>query len=412
MNYSSFLSWFKSKKFLNRVFILILIIKPLLDTFYDLTLFGNITFLKVIGILIFLICFYTILARKKVVYHSSLGLIFTWAALYTINLILVLLFNLNMNVLSEVFKMGMTVYILYYFFREVRSEQDVLGYLFAYLLSLIFLIGGFAYSDIFIQEVEITRGAERIITVYGDIGSIGIQYNLGFIVLIFLASANSLLKVNSILPRIIPVYIIVGFYILLKIHHSASYIIFFILLGYYAFVSARQNALRTLLFGFLISIPVSIYYYDQIFENVNNLINNDIQVVQGEKDAEAAFHGRGGRWVKHWGYFTSGSFLNYFIGLVGIEHPELVGHGPHNDYLRMTFSSGLIGSLSFIFFNLGIALRVTFSKMALGVKFGILAIIGFWFLQSVSLTPSSYHAFNFVYGPLIILSLKWKTIQK
>jgi hypothetical protein len=387
-------------------------VKPFLDTFHDLSLFGGITLLKLVGVLIFFICLNSILLRKRKIHGPGLGLIFTWGLIYTINLVLVLLFNLNLETLSMVFKMGMTVYLLYYFFREIQSEQDVLGYLYAFLTSLIFMIGAFVYSDIFIGESQMTRGAERIVTVYGDIGSIGIQYNLGFIVLIFLASVNGILKRDSILSKLIPLYIIAGFYILIKIHHSASYIIFFSLLGYYVVVSLRQSLGRTILIGLAVSIPVSIYYYDQVFENVNNLINTDLQVVQGEKEAEAAFHGRGERWARHWGYFTSGSFLNYFIGLVGIEHPELVGHGPHNDYLRLTFSSGFVGSLSFLLFNLGVALRVFFSKMPMGIKFGILAIIGFWLLQAVSLTPSSYHAFNFVYGPLIILSLKWKTSQK
>lgn len=411
MNFKLFLKWFRSKTLLNKFFLIILIVKPFLDTFHDLSLFGGITLLKLIGILIFFICLYSILFRERQIYGSGLGLILVWGVIYTINLTLVLLFNLNLETLSMVFKMGMTVYLLHYFFREIKSEQDVLGYLYAYLLSLVFLIGGFAYSDIIIGQSEVTRGAERIITVYGDIGSIGIQYNLGFIVLIFLASVNRILKKASVLPRLIPFYILAGFYILIKIHHSASYIIFFILLAYYAVVSMRQNLGRTILLGLAVSIPISIYYYDQVFENVNNLINTDLQVVKGEKEAEAAFHGRGARWARHWGYFTSGSFLNYFVGLVGIEHPELVGHGPHNDYLRMTFSSGFIGSIAYLLFNLGVGLRVSFSTMALGVKFGILAIIGFWLLQAVSLTPSSYHAFNFVYGPLIILSMKWKTIQ-
>lgn len=380
-----------------------------MDIFYDLSIVGGITLLKVVGVLISLICFYVILFKKRVAGSgSSLTLLFVWAALYITNLLLVSLFHFSFEGLSQTLKMGMTVYILFFYFRETKSEEDVVGFLYTYLLSLVFLIGGFLYSDIFIQEVQITRGAERIITVYGDIGSIGIQYNLGFITLIFLNFVNRSLKTKSILNKLLPIYILVGFYILLKIQHSASYIIFFMILGYYLFTASRENFGRTILIATLVAIPFSIFFYDEVFENLNKLLNTDIEVVQGEKDAEAAFHGRGARWAVHWGYFTSGSFLNYFIGLVGVEHPELIGHGPHNDYLRMTYSSGFIGSISWLLFNLGIAIRVTFSKWPPGMKFGVVAVILFWMLQAVSLTPSSYHAFNFVYGPLIVLAVRWK----
>lgn len=412
MNFKEFISWFSLKSLLNRLFLVILIVKPFLDTFHDLSIFGEITLLKLVGALIFFVCLHSIFLKRRIIYGPGLNLIFIWGFIYTINLLLVLLFNFSLETLSLVFKMGGTVYVLYYFFREIQSERDVLGYLYAYFLSLFFLIGGFAYSDFFIRESEVTRGAERIITVFGDIATIGVQYNIGLIVIIFLANANSHLKVRSLIPSLVPIYILVGFYILLKIHHTASYLIFFSLLTYYVISSARLNFARMTFLAIAVSVPVTIWYYDEISQNLLNLVNTDLEVVQGVKGTDAAFHGRGQRWARHWKNFTGGSFLNYFFGLVGIEHPELIGHGPHNDYLRLTFSSGLIGSISFILFNLRVILNVGFSKTNTGIKFGIIAILVFWFLQAVSLTPSSYHAFNFAYGPLIILSLKWKTFQK
>ena len=408
MDLNAYFNWFKSKQLHIRLFLLIVLVKPFADIFYDLSIVSGITLLKLVGVVISLICFYVIVFQKRIVRGPVLGLLFTWSTLYIINLILVSVFHFNLPGLSQTLKMGMTVYLLFFYFRTVKSTDDVIGYLFTYFLSLIFLIGGFLYSDIFIQEVEITRGAERIISVFGDIGSIGIQFNLGFITLIFLNSVNHIVGTKSFLPKVLPIYILIGFYILIKIQHSASYIIFFLLLAYYLFTASRENLGRTILIGVLVAVPVSIYFYDEIFANLNMLLNTDIAVVQGEKDATQAFHGRGARWAAHWGYFTEGGIINLLFGIVGIDHPELIGHGSHNDYLRLSYSSGLIGSLSWVLFNISIGLRTAFSKWAPGLKFGVISIILFWMLQAISLTPSSYHAFNFVYGPLIVLAIRWK----
>jgi O-antigen ligase len=179
-------------------------------------------------------------------------------------------------------------------------------------------------------------------------------------------------------------------------------------LTYYIYLASKVNFFRTVFLGLLVAIPVSLFFWQEIFNNLNNLLNTDIAVVQGEKEVTQAFHGRGGRWSEHWTYFTNGGVPNLLLGLVGIQHIELIGHGSHNDYLRLTYASGFIGALSWLIFNISIAVKISLSRIFPSIRFGIVAIILFWMLQAVSLTPSSYHAFNFVYGPLIVLALKWK----
>ena len=130
-------------------------------------------------------------------------------------------------------------------------------------------------------------------------------------------------------------------------------------------------------------------------KNTTYSINDDVML-----------HGRMGRFKRHFNYFTEQNLFNIFFGGLSIKNPYMLGHGTHNDYLRILFSTGILGLLIYLLF-LGLLILKSISVRKACNRFlfqsGLIILI----LYSFTLTPSTYIDLNLFLMPTFIYLLKY-----
>ena len=129
-------------------------------------------------------------------------------------------------------------------------------------------------------------------------------------------------------------------------------------------------------------------------------------LIAGENILEKTylFHGRVGRWVRHLDMFSQESTFNQYFGGIGSKYPYLMEHGPHNDYLRILFSTGYIGLILFVIFLLSLSL---FSlKLKREHSYMLLSLVLLIALYSITLTPTTYIDVIILFMAVVVFNVK------
>ena len=113
----------------------------------------------------------------------------------------------------------------------------------------------------------------------------------------------------------------------------------------------------------------------------------------GEKDVEFAFNGRVQRWERYFDIWNKMPGFARFFGtsFSGFkEVPTMIGGGMHNDYIRITFPSGIFGVALYVLFIFSVFLQQ--NRFRPPERYLILSACATTLLYSMSTLPSLYLA--------------------
>ena len=318
------------------------------------------------------------------------------------NAVAILLNGITQRNLEITLKLLLPLFLYFYCRSFVRSRRDLLGILTTFLYATTFPILVLIYERMFgpIQDVYVSRGYGRYSGLYADIMNYAI-YSIGAF---FIASFFSLqLRVKKFTVATVRFLAYFGIVILaaISIHHTSTWFVLVAILLLFA-INTTTKGQGALFVVFVVAIGVSyVTIGSGIQQQFSSMISNEVAVLQGEVEVERAFHGRMTRWqrhVEHWSEFPVVGWL-FGISPFAIRTEGGMLMGSHNDYLRITFSTGLVGlslyllAYVIIFFS---AIRRPNSERFL--IHGATAMVALW---SVSTVVTLYAPLMYLIFPIL-----------
>ena len=399
MKYSEWKHWFLSLPWAFRWFVLLVLVRPLVDSFYFLK--NTSVFLSplyIVGVLTPAIILVNIMMLPKPKRSSFDQLFGVFSLSIFFGTVLVMLYDpFSFSSPEFLLKSTTPIYLYYYLRRFIKSEKDLNGLLQTFLYSISFVVVILLYELIINPiKIEQSRGVSRIQGSFGDVVSYGIYFVLGFlIVTYFFFKQKGKLTLNTRAFRVFSLgtISIIG---LFNIHHVATYVIFFTIVLMFFLYNFKTNHEMALLVMTGLLILFFLAGYDYVGEKIEPLIKADLEVMDGELDTDRLAHGRMGRWERMWGEFTDQNVLAQLFGypITFKRAYHLAGSGAHNDYIRILFLSG--------FFGLALYLKLlqSYYKRAICLSFevkyfaiGILVVLA---LYSISVTPTFFAPFMYI----------------
>jgi len=417
MKYREWKYWVRSKPWLLRWFIYLVLLRPVVDNLYYLKHISPfLSPLYIVGVLTPVLALLA-LTRKHEPFRTSADRIFrSWSVMVLITTLFILIYHkIDLALLANALKFAMPVFLFFFLRLFVRHRRDIDGLIQTFLYSLAIVLVLFFYELSFgpIKTTE-SRGLTRIQANFGDVFNYGLYLCFGLLFIAYREMKEGKLRIRfSVLFRL-GLSLLIGILVLLRINHAASLIVFSTLLFLYAYYQSHKNLLAV--FSFLI-IGLILFQYlgDRLLEEtITPLFERDMQALSGEINQEQLFHGRYGRWEYYWDFFKSQSIPRQFLG-APIFYPDAplflsTGSGSHNDFIRIGMYTGLLGLFFYLFFHL----RLFFStrRLPLHDRFLLTGALAITALYSITLTPTLYAPVLYMVYAIFAFSIKSLEIER
>ena len=399
MRFKDWKIWIKSKPWILKWFILLVLLRPIIDNLYFLKEISPfLSPLYIVGVLTPIIVVY-VLAKFPKPKKSSFDKYFKiWSFFLLVGILFVIIFDpLSKDSFEFLLKLSLPIY-LYFFVRVfIQNKRDLEGVLTTFLYSGGFVAVLLLYELLFgaIRIVE-SRGMERLQGSFGDVVSYGIYLSFCFLIAgyFYFSKKGEISK-----PKRMRLLVIVGGLSLLtlfNIHHVASYTTFVAILLLFMVFNFRGNKGGALVLSLLFFLMFYLFGQSIIEEKITPLLQTDISVYEGEKGSEKLLHGRVGRWTVMLDKFTDQNAFAQFFGypLTLTRSYHYVGVGSHNDYIRILFLSGYFGL--FYYLVLLIVFFKKAKKLEYSIKFLAFGTLGILMLFSISIVPTYYPPFMYI----------------
>jgi hypothetical protein len=406
MDFNEWRLWFKKLPWTLSWFIVLVLLRPVIDSFYYLketSLF--ISPLYIVGVATPILCLIAIIKIPKPNYSRLDTAMSIYSGLIFLSCFFLLIKDFfSLKAIEFSLKLSIPVFLYFFCRRLIRSKKDLIGVFVAFLYSSVFVIITLAYELIFNPiNVQMSRGLVRIQGNFADVSNYAIYASCLVLIAGFIYFENT--KKRSFQSRMIIyfVMVLVSLLIVINIHHTVSYVVILSLLALFILNNFRTNfgsAIFFLLTAVIITYTVG---KEAVDANIIPLIETDILVYEGEKESEALLHGRVGRWQIYLTKFNESSVVAQLIGLpVNIEKPyKYISSGSHNDYLRILLFTGYLGLATYITILISLYFRSIKHKPSMRYTgIGTLAIL---VLYSVSTTPSLYAPLLYVVIPIMAM---------
>ena len=395
---------YKSIGYSFKLILIIIALKPIINVLED-TSFINlpISILQIIGLVLFVL----LIVGLKKIDTSKYEMIFfiykMFIILYVINVLLVTFNNFDFSIIAMSAKVLLAPLMFIYFLKNLRTHSDMNLILNSFLISSIPLLSTSIFSIIIGESIS-TRGFERISTAYGDIATIGISLNIVLVLLLyrFLSSKISLFILLG--------YIFVSILVLVNIVHAASTIIFFSIIILFLYYQYKERFFIGIVVSGILIIGSYFTLQDWSYRFINSFFGKELEMISSQESQyrfndDVMFHGRMGRFKRHFDYYLEQNTFNLFLGGLSIKYPYMMGHGTHNDFLRILFTTGIVGFMLYVSFLLlmlfkSIIISNVYNKFLL--QSALLILI----LYSITLTPSTYVDLNLFLMPTFIYVIK------
>jgi O-antigen ligase len=393
MSFKEWKYWFKALPWHIKWFVVLVLIRPLIDNFYYLkNISPFLSPLYIVGILTPVFSVYAILSfrRKDVsVFDFLFGL---WSLLIFTSLIFMFVCDpLSVTFLEYFLKLSMPVYLFFFLRLLVRSLKDLDGILQTFLYSSLFVVAVFLF-ELIVNPIKVlkTRDLERIQGYYGDVMNYAIYLTQGFLIMCYFYFRRKNEQSSFIRGRNVALTAILCLAALFKISHTSSYAVFLSLLLLFILFNLKTN--KTAGFFLIIAIAASAYLFggDVIEKNVTPLLKTDIAVYEGKKANERLLHGRVGRWKDMWEQYSGFPIISQFVGMpstLEISYAE-VSTGAHSDFVRILFFTGYIGLFIYLAILCMIFGRLKYLEPP--QYFLALGSISILILYSISTCPTLY----------------------
>jgi hypothetical protein len=391
--------WLKSKPWILKWFIILVLLRPIIDNLYFLkNISPFLSPLYIVGVLTPILVIFALAKRPKPI-HSKLDTYFKiWSVFLLIGIFFVILFDpLTLDSFEFLLKLSIPIYIYFFARIFIQNKQDLDGILTTFLYSGIFVAAILLYEVFFgaIRIVE-SRGMERIQGSFGDVVSYGIYLSFCFLIVtyFYFSRKGELPKMKRI--RTVIIVGVLCVLTLLNIHHVASYTIFLGILLLFLVFNFRANKGAAFVLSFLLFIIFYLFAQPIIEEKITPLLETDIEVYEGEQDSDRLMHGRMGRWTAMMETFTNENIFAQCFGYpTTLKYSyHYVGVGSHNDFVRILFLSGYFGLFYYlvvlvIFYNRA-------KKLFIATKYLAFGTLGILMLYSISIVPTYYPPFMYV----------------
>ncbi len=406
MPFRAWRSWVLSLPWSLRWFIYLMLLRPLVDNLYGLKEVSPfLSPLYLIGVLTPVAIVASFLSArfpscKAVGLDYAFGV---WGALLLLNVVAVASTEISL-VTAEIMIKLITPVLIYFFVRHlVRSKTDLIGVLTTFLYSCIFPFAVLLFENVF-SPIAATAGRgdlERLRGGYADVVAYAAFITGALLVSAYLFSDKSSWK--SPTKKLIFFVTVVGVCLigLLSIHHAASWAVVAMLVVLMTFFSATGKKIRSVLVILFLGGCVAYVAGDVISDRVTTLYGVDMEVIEGTKGDERALHGRVGRWKRMIGEWEEMSLPARMFGIsLDPDAPRsMLLVGPHNDYLRVLFATGIVGLLAYLTAYVLLLFRsLTLSRNDQFLLFGAMCVI---LMYSLTITPTVYVRMMYLYFPII-----------
>jgi hypothetical protein len=399
MTFKNWKIWFKLLPASLKWFIILILLRPIIDVFYFLKEISP--FLSPLYITGFLTpCFilFSFLSRRFPKKHKSFltdinyGI---WSVIVVFNLMLLFTFQDGSSIISDVLRYITPILLFYYIRHLIRSKRDLIGVLqtFYYSASIpaALLIYELIFGAITPEYLSEGRGGgARMQGAYADIMNYAIYITGAFLIrcYFFLRSVR-LKQVNTRKIINLGIVLLICFIGLISIKQTSSWVVIIFLIS--LFILFNLNNKKGLI-SILLLIPFLIVFGKSTYKsNIAPLIEKEYRVINGDADIERSFNGRMTRWVKYFNIWSEMPIASNIFGSALSGHkkvPTMLSGGMHSDFVRVIFLSGILGLIFYLLFFMNLASRV--KKVPLPERFLIFGAIGSVLLFSVSTTPLLY----------------------
>lgn len=404
MTYSSWKQWYRRLPFSVKWFIVILLLKPILDSFYALKEISPFfSPLYIVGILSPIFALYAIINLPKPNYSRLDTLVGMFSACIILSCATLLVSDsFSFDSLEVVFKFITPCYLYYFIRRLVRTKQDLHGVFQTFIYSSTFVMAVFSYELIFTPiHIQLSRGLERLQGNYADVMNYVIYMAFGLLLCCYayIEKPQSSTPTKRII--LLATGLVFSLLILLNIHHTASYVVIGAILILFMFHNIKANAGAGILIFIATIAVVYVVASGSFKEKILPLVATDEKVYEGEKDNDALLHGRVGRWRNFLEFFNEKNTVVQLLGLpVGFDHPYMyISKGSHNDFVRTLMFNGYIGLILYILLLINLIYRAL--KYKIPMHFLGLGSLTILILYSISTTPLLYPTLLYVLLPIV-----------
>ena len=399
MHFREWRSWLASFPWSLQWFIYLLLFRPVLDLMYflkEISPFLSPAYL--VGVISPLIALYALATTRKPAKTAIDRAWIVWGIPACLSAVFILENEPSLDGFGAAFKVILPIYIYFVLRRLIKSKRDLQGYLQTFIYSLVVPAGIFLY-EVFvapIQQVQSSRDLERISGGYADVTSYGFYLTLGLVVagyFFFVAQSRDVPARNKLPTNSLLLFVIVlGGFVLIKINHAASFATFAALILLIILFGLRKANLLSLLGLFALLFSLYFIIGETVEANITRIIATDIEVLQGERLPEQAFHGRMSTWSEHLTFFAGTPVYARALGLPYLGIDDIIQYvlvGPHSDYLRIMYSTGIIGLVLYLFATSMVIIKGRLlPKNERFLLFGMLAVV---LLYSLTTTPTIYY---------------------
>ena len=398
MTFSEWRRWVAGLPWALRWFIPLVLIRPFIGALYflkDVSVF--LSPLYIVGVATPILIIASLFSRRipRISWSFLDQLFFLWGAAMVFNALAVLTIGISLVTLEMSLKLATPV-LIYLFLRHlVQTKRDLVGVLTTFLYSSAPVFAMMIYERVVSplgDAPRFTRGFYRYSGLYADVMGYGVYFVGVFLVAGYLYLADNsrgTYAKAAIRLGVLSALCVLG---LLHIHHNASWVVIGALSVILLFETLRRGDLGPALLILALFLVLGLLFFNDISQNVEGGFEGEVAVLEGQRSAEYAFHGRMSRWTR---YVDQWDKLDPAAKLFGVsltsERPEGgMMFGIHNDYLRIAFSSGLVGLSLYLLYYLSLVLascRIQSSAERFLIR-GTVAII---LLYSVSTVPTLYY---------------------
>ncbi len=412
MQLSEWPSWFKSLGIEKKWFVIIILIRPLLEGFYQLKESSILLSpLYWLGVGVPVAILWTIFTKyRKPIQGIPGGTGFRiFGFLVLISAILMFVRVGGMISIQAVLRVTAILFLFAYAVRYLNDWRDVEGVLIAFLLSAVYPLLMMMYEIVVDPiNVDVSRGLERIRGYYADSFNYSIYLMLSTIVLLYFRSKWEWLSYKVLLP--IFIVVLLGLY---HLNHIASWAAFITV------VASRIVSNSKIVIGFFVGAvflaPVIIQ--QELDPNViyeSRLVGREYEIMMGERPIEQGFHGRVTRWEYFAHLLQDAAPQVWLLGIYADFdiYPETsyVLVAPHNDFIRILLLAGVPGLLGYFIF-LGSVLKsaTSLDESRRFLKYAVVAVTA---IYSISAIPTIYASLMAIILPVMVGSGRSRAITK
>lgn len=421
MSFKEWRKWYKSLHWTMKWFVILNLIRPITDNFYELKQVSIVLSpLYIIGALTPIFIFASFFNKNfqrsaPSAVDVSFGI---WGTFVVLNCIFLYAIDMSVTVLGDIIKYIMPVFLFFYCRRFIRDKRDLLGicqtFIYAALFPIFLILFESFVNPIAIEYMKGRGGGSRIRGGYGDLMNYALYSMCTWLIFCYyFISKNNTVNYfkNKIVTNLrhkwfytVPLkpwfmLALFAFSILTlnAIKHVATWGVFLMMLGMFiAFNLKNIKGMLVVTFFALIIIPF--FAEDIYYKMIEPLISKEMNVVEGDADIEGLGNGRMTRWEKYFEVWEQMPPIHHFVGVSfsGFrEAPIMMGLGMHSDYVRNLFLTGIIGVLFYLVFLFSIVFK-GFMMRDFGDKFLILSSAFMIIMYSLSTMPTLYAPFLYI----------------